>query len=470
MKKLILFLSLFVSAAAAGAAPETPAPDKEKDCIAQKDSDPLFSEFSWRTNDNNLAFDACDPNNLPRLVAQSLLFIKALPNTAQIVGTTPFQYFKDRIKTIYFEPKANPDCQVVQSKDKSVSGTLAYVISPSSRTVHICPFFSTLEVPGGASFLIHEARHIDGFDHVKCTHGDMREADQQFSRSTGACDFSFDMQGSYGVQARFHSLLYQLEALPAILRQAQRSEALYYYVNRFNEMPFGLRRGVFLQSPKNKISFYDGVTNESLGQGPGDIFTFRAGVPTFFNTSSGAAVNGYSLERLADTIGEVAADFREKMTPDERAGLLDVFYGKTRADHLCLLFSDHLTCLDDNFQKVTILLHSIRPVQFLSSEKSSLMADSILYIVADDGFLYALPKTDAELFKSQERDFKKNSKPYGLRSLVNWNRGIEWGLSTEGVLMSYSTDKRWTPIKSLKSERFKKMTSPIYWSRAMKDI
>jgi hypothetical protein len=108
--------------------------------------------------------------------------------------------------------------------DGCPKGVVAYVYSFGGSTMYACSAaltnnFSPLDL---ASVFMHEARHLDGYPHVTCTHGP-RQGLQ------GACDTRISDTGSYAVTVETYAQLakYALDVHPALKAYARSASVIY---------------------------------------------------------------------------------------------------------------------------------------------------------------------------------------------------------------------------------------------------
>lgn len=103
-------------------------------------------------------------------------------------------------------------------------GVVAYVYAFGGRTMYACSAALTDNFTGLdlASVFMHEARHIDGFPHMTCSHGP-RQGLQ------GACDVRIADGGSYAVTVETYSQLskYALDIHPALKAYARSASVIY---------------------------------------------------------------------------------------------------------------------------------------------------------------------------------------------------------------------------------------------------
>ncbi|WP_413290545.1 hypothetical protein [Bdellovibrio sp. HCB337] len=450
------------------------------DCVSQQETDDFFESFKvfeWSNSKNDYLrvtriSDRCDSAALlPRLV-KAVKFMDDLnasknPQSPSIVVREGAgNYFKKRIARIVIEGKDAFNCP---------SGVIAYVYRMEQDIMHICTegienYNSPLMV---SSVLIHEARHTEGYTHVHCTHGMYRKSDNDASGS-GSCDDTFETQGSYGVATGFLAEIAKSSTNPA-QRQQARSTVVVDMIQRFNKLPLELKVGMVVQTSEGVVSFYDGTSRQNLIQvGNADtVMTSRLDLPTFFDPSG--FVKSYAFSKtLIETQGGYAKDYVTSYTPAERNSLKDAYYGILH-DYSCLLFDQKLRC-GDNFASapdIDVSLRDIRPIQFLISDKSKYVNNEVLYISAEDGYLYPLPAKWAD-FKAWAATGKltPSSKAFNWKSLVSFDQGqTEFAVDLKGNLEYKSSNGFfWRNVKPYNDDQIQKVISPFFWSKKLEEI
>lgn len=209
-------------------------PDKSN-CLDPKDISAIKDDFNFKQDDDvTVKFDACDKENILNKVIQSLLILRdgeyektyssdddTFENSfAQI---SPYQFLKDRIKTIHFKDKCHSDnvLAYVTNKETKFTFCLQNNIAFNATTIEI------------AETAVHEARHVDNDDvgHVDCTQGNAMSM-------SGACDRSHEQHGSYFYSAEYSVLIYKFgKNFHPLQKKTMRYKALNYLLNRFNIVP-----------------------------------------------------------------------------------------------------------------------------------------------------------------------------------------------------------------------------------------
>lgn len=189
------------------------------DCIPQAEMSTIASHFRQFDNLKNAEY-CLDDSPTSRLLAgimfmRKTVFAAQMPNSADELFSGKFAndwygYFIGRIDK--FE---------VQSS--CPKGVVAYVYF-FGTSMYVCPTaltpnFTSLDL---ASVFMHEARHIDGFPHMTCSHGP-RQGLQ------GACDTRISDGGSYAVTVETYAQIakYASEVHPALRAYSRASSVIY---------------------------------------------------------------------------------------------------------------------------------------------------------------------------------------------------------------------------------------------------
>lgn len=150
--------------------------------------------------------------------------------------------------------------------DSCPKGVVAYVYAFGGRTMYACSAaltdnFTALDL---ASVFMHEARHIDGFPHMTCTHGP-RQGLQ------GACDTRISDGGSYAVTVETYSQLSKYaEGIHPALKAYARSASVIYADEAFEQAVRIERAERFAVIAKDKSihAVNQNGTTERLGNAP----------------------------------------------------------------------------------------------------------------------------------------------------------------------------------------------------------
>lgn len=444
-------------------------------CISEADRDSFLQSYSIQTFDDvkgkwikNYAFPLCDDDNFINKLARGFVFLKNVQINSRVADSTSIvsregaeSYFKKRISSLLVETR-NHD---IVCFDKRV---VAFVRPRQGPYMHLCPDgFHRYSSPLMISYImLHEARHMDGFSHVFCKQGPLKEFNAK--SDSGACDESYELQGSYGVGTGYLLEVYRNAADP-VIKQEARSNTVIDLLQRFNRLPLSMKAGVLVQNDQSEITFYDGINKTPILTMPEAIqaANLRTGIPTFFLIDG--SVKSYLFSKsLVDGDGSFAQAYRNKFSGASRAETMDVFYDH---EYACFLMKKKIVCGPNN-KKVVINFVNIKPIQFLRTSKSALVKNNIIYIAAADGYLYALPETLNELVKiKDENQLKRSSRPFNLLSLAPGFNHDELAITFDGSLLSYS-DKtnNWKPVNAYKDANNIKILSPFTWSKKLEDL
>jgi hypothetical protein len=416
----------------------------------------IFSQFHIVTEDPKIKYDNCATDNILRKFAEALLFLKDV-HVGQapadldlgILGSNPFGFFTDRISTVIFDARTNRRCS---------SSVMAYVLSGDKATMHVCPYLNQFDAFTMSSTLVHEARHVEGYNHARCNHGLMAVT------GSAACDPDYqDYKGSYATGTEYEIKISYSTEVSDLLRQQARSRAVVGLLERFNKLPLGMKTGALLQTDKGSVLFFDGEQATEIMRVPQDsILTTRSSLPTFFDRLN-AQVQSYIFGGVfITTAGEYAESFRRKFSAQERTDLLDVSYS---GDYSCLLFKDKIRCGADSDPDVEISLAGLDPVQFVSSPNSVLVPKNALNIATRDGAIYNLPVYWADLQKLPQGALPLDPDLKNVVSLGPWLANQEIAVTTDGQVMVYTPDNRsWNKAQNLPQESYLKLMAPYYWS------
>lgn len=468
MKKFLLLCLMFSTRLAwADISPTDAAPGACLDSAQVQSVLKAYEILHWDDDKNdwvgNSKIDNCDAASLVHKTVRSILFLQQLPRFAvapggvnsQVTIEGPANFFQKRISKIYIESaKHSGDAGACGGQ-----GVIAFVKS-SQPEMYICPafgspFFTDLM---SSAVLVHEARHTEGYEHDLCLHGPYAKNDLPY----GACDSSFEAQGSYGIGAGYVLNVYQGTKNEA-LRQEARANIVDDLITRFNKFPLEIQPGALLQKENGVVSFYDGK-NHVLSQLKNlKVMAIRDIFPVYFGNDG--SVKTYSFSKtLKDSLGAFAKWYREKTTPAQHNSLLDVYYGSIS----CLLFEKSLHCGigDPNAKDVDIALNDIRPLRLFSDETGT-----VLSILDEDGVLHALPLNYSELIDATESDFQIISEPMEIMSRSDLDKNAAIAVKLDGSLV-YTPDavnKPWSPLKEFKGQKFLKVM-PFLWSQKLENL
>jgi hypothetical protein len=400
--------------------------------------------------------DVCDQGSF-RAVLLGLDYLRKIPTTKiptayqTVLGKEgAVSFLKNRIKTIHIEPLNTQAC---------ATGATAFVYDQESRQkiMHLCPlivYSSPVEI---ASFLVHEARHIDGYPHVKCTHGILTDMDSE------SCDNSYQEQGSYGIGMGLQLQLYFTTNNEAVKEEA-RSNIILNSLNNFNKAPMGLKQGGIYLDEEGTLGFHDGDQDYSLATFTDKTvgLALHEGLPTvFFENGS---VTKYDFTRQWIYGEERFIENFNRLSQSERGDIEDIFVGET----VCYLFKNEIKCPDrtgfSNYQ-----FNTIKPLAFVDRYQSW---NNHLSVLAETGKVYSLPELE-KLTSTRDADLKEDTKAItyaNLTSFAKMDNGSVLGVSRKGTLMiKKSKSAPWTQVSEFEDLKFKKII-PYFWSKRLEDL
>lgn len=450
-------------------------------CLSQNQLQEVFAEYQFLHWDETLKnykqylvtdIDSCDSNtNVFKIIDAILLLKKILPQPeiegqfqSLVAKEGANKFFHQRISRILFETKAH--------ESACPENALAYHVPHIDKEMHICPEFKNYIHSEylAAYTLLHEARHVDIFPHVACTHGYAMKSDAQ-PMSAGSCDFSYENQGSYGVGAAFLEQIYQTTDNEA-LRQETRSHFIVDLITHFNQMPLQIKQGILLQKEDGTISFYDGIEHQ-LSKQPGlQVMALRNVFPAFFN-QSGSVKSYMDSKFLVETPGGFAELYRKGWS-DNRGTLMDVFFGESE-QLSCLLFEHLIECGGKFGETFKIPLHQIKPQRLVQDLSNFWEPNPALQILDSNGRVHPLPKTFQKLSQITELDLlpaaPRDLWDTSLLSRADLENDSSYAVTTSGELVykANSLVEDWTPVKAFKGQKFVKVL-PYFWSQQLEDL
>jgi len=493
---LVLYTSIFSSFASAN----QDCLDRNKVKLALSEIK-LFSEVPSsmsRTTMNPLhssEIDLCDEDNVVNKTISALIYMHEMDLKSDsnnlFAKEGALGYFKKRVKKIYFEESNEETCK---------GGTLAYVFQFELDVMHICSrksedFESDIKT---SSILIHEARHLDGYDHTLCKHRNSIKVDykKKSSESSGTCDTDFPSQGSYGFQVTYLLDLYS-KSENKVEKQIARSDAITELLSHFNTLPLDIKSGKLEVDKNGTATFVD--KNDNL-KGPYTRTTlFHLGPtiksvsmlwnnPIFFDETGAVTSYNYS-QNLEAAVGPTADYYRINFSNEDYKDLLDIVYKKYWSEYGCFLFTSHLLCMDpwNKDLVVNIPLSKIQPEGFTIVENFASKYD-LVYLKDRQGNQYRLPHSFKSLQKTTEESLLYQFKRTVQKSKNPFFNAESGFLLNDSLIESYLpnllsahnnrffTDDDENKISSSPFSIIKETTasewivSPFYWSRKLEEL
>lgn len=190
-------------------------------CVDSKDIDEIVAAFSQfkHLKGKQFCYDKTDDSALIEAIMfmRNTQFETAMPQSPDDLfsgkfATSWWKYFIGRINKFSIQK----NCP---------AGAAAYVMGLfGGKTMYVCPLMlsGSMTALDRASIYMHEARHIDGFPHMTCTHGPRKGIN-------GACDQRIKDGGSYAVTVETYAQLgqYATDIHPALQAYAKASSVVY---------------------------------------------------------------------------------------------------------------------------------------------------------------------------------------------------------------------------------------------------
>jgi hypothetical protein len=292
------------------------------DCIAKSELQVIASHFPQFSSLANADFCNDDSQNWHLL--SSIMFMRKT-EFSQTMTPSQDELFSGRFAKSwydYFIGRIN-ELNVV---DNCPKGVIAYVYSFGGNTMYVCPLaltnsFSSLD---RASVMMHEARHIDGFPHITCTHGARKGI-------SGACDTNIAKGGSYAVTVETYAQLakYAVGIHPAMKAYAKSSAVI--YADEAFETPVKIGRKENLLALTNTLDFHslDLQTKEvkQLGKSIAAGHIIRRGQHMILFPTDKTIKAQYVFANNEGQISQSPSDLVTEYnagTPEQKANLVDM--------------------------------------------------------------------------------------------------------------------------------------------------
>lgn len=294
-------------------------------CVPKAEMQVIAQHFKQLANlaGKDFCYDGSQMSNLIQAIEfmRRTPFEKSMPKSADELFSGTFAndwygYFTGRID----------EFQVEKSCPKGV-GAFVYFYA---NIMHVCPLLLTdnFTALDRTSVMMHEARHIDGFPHIMCTHGAR-------AGMNGACDQLLSDKGSYAVTVETYAQLgaYATDLHPA-LRAYARASAIIYADEAFATPVKINRTPQFLLMTTNR-EFYrlkdDGSTQlDRWGSSPalGHIVMRARHMILYPDDKSLPAkyVFAHNEGDIQQGAGDLAVAYNAE-TPQQRGDLVDVHMG-----------------------------------------------------------------------------------------------------------------------------------------------
>lgn len=437
-------------------------------CIDSGDIDRVWHMFSFRAWNKAKqkwvkikAPGPCENDSLEFKVVEAFLFLEKIPAIAQVpeLSAGPAKYLRQRIKEIRIEESAvSKEC-----REPSFVAFVPYY----SNTMHVCAGAKKLaeSMALWSYMLVHEARHVDGFDHVSCIYGD-------FATKKGklrVCDTSYQSRGSYSVGIDYWLAMARAKSIPTALRNEAKVLAVVDLFIRFRKLPLGLSEGVLLLSKARNLYYFNGTSKILLAANlrENTNVSMRQSLPYLFDPHFGTVKVVTAEEEILDApLYNAFAQRYRNYQPQKRESILDLLF---YPQYDCELFREKMICYKEK-EKTIVEFGTFRPITFLRGKKSSLLGSDRPHLVDASGELFSLPKSFNELKQKKTNALKKVGNPQGIMGLAGF-KDHELALFPDGSLKLFSpATKSWQTPPELENETFEKVLGPILWSPLLKDL
>ena len=416
--------------------------------------------------------DRCD-DGIFRHVILSLDFIRQYdtPDTpamfkSNVLNDRPYYYLKKKIKFINVREKEDPNC---------IDGPLGFVsidniLIMGTDKINLCADIINYEIFYVAYVIIHESGHVDGTDHIVCSHGFWA------GYSKLQCEASMERQSASKEALSFLSLVYANTSEEKLKKQLKR-HIIVDLANRFNSPPFGIRRGVLLIDTNNIVTFYDGEHEYTLASFDKEITgaTIYAGELLVFMKNG--SVFRYEYTREWTEVNESERGYKfissYKQIPQEKINEISDLVVTGR--ELCIISSYQLMCgrdgeaLKELEANLFYMFHSTYRAVDLYSEGYTLV--NLDYNVFTLTLLKAnknTPKQPIHYDFTPRPDLQLHY--YGAPNYSEFTHGTFLGVSELGeLLFKKSQDEKWVVDKRFGDRKFRKIL-PFYWARGLENI
>lgn len=399
--------------------------------------------------------DSCDPASIQYKLFQAIMYIEDLPVLTinpdsydqNVMTDVPEKYFTDRIEVIHFDPADSSPC--------ADGNAAAYVRHGEGKIMHICPVSKDSDLLYMVTILIHEARHVEGYGHVTCSHG--RWAGQFF----GGCDPNYEYRGAYAVETEFNIRLSRTNGIPPEIRESARGLAVETFLDNFDVGPFGVRKGLITERADGQIGFFDGTTTEPLFtiEHPDDLVIMRANLATVYDLTNGSVKSYLNDKAKVETGGIYATNFRA-FDPTVRKDMRDILYLGPAS---CFLTAKHVRC-DKGAKTSEFDITKIKP-------RNLVVIAEYIAIQDYDGFIYTMDPAQIGTPGFNESILEPSGAPLNTLSLLEWENMVKIGIDKDGVVRHFDvTGQPQDVIKELEGARYKKLLGPTWWSAHLADF
>lgn len=447
-KILSVYLFAFLFFAGAPAADASPA------CLDAAVVAELRAKFILPPSTENI--DLCQPSSRGYKILEALSLIRTLnfentnlvnPFNAGNLPTEFWSFFTSRVQKIE-----------EMSTERSCINVVAFTIGAMKDGIlYACPLFfdadkSTFE---RVAVMLHEARHFDGFSHIRCEHGP--------GLGKNSCDESMEQGGPWSI---YIEALAKMALVPSALNSAQRAaakvvalKAADIYLNK-TPTPPEESHGVYLLSEDGKEAF---VFNGS------ELIPIRA-IP-----DANLLSRYYSLAAFpkdgSDTYTVDTESSNSEVLPAFGSFATD-YNLKPRGSRPHVVDILNFPSVQGIVTETTAQFGGIGPVDlpfhakkvFLPEEMKS-SAKNELYLLDQENHMH-FAKVGAG-GKAEFSDFPNSIEGFSQIIALNGQRLGLMAESGEVFIDTGTTGESWELYAPLAGRRFRTLTRPFVWAKAL---
>jgi len=401
--------------------------------------------------------ELCMPRANNYKLYQAMLFMKNFtfnasqvpaPFNQGILGGGFWDFFRGTVHKVQNE--SNPD---------ACKGTLAFALinhapgAVQDGIIHICPNYygDSIGIPERVSIVLHETRHFQGFDHVKC---------ESFSllKGTVNCDNSITDKGAFAVT--MESLADMIFA-PSNLSATDIARAKHMILNNgvfvFNQpiLPQGSLFGVYLQTEDGRGWVYDGTELKSVPVVADSHLISRLSVLEVFPNNK---ADTYTADLLSET--------PLKQDPVGNYGIqYNLFLDKDRVIPIDMIFEEEFQVL---VREHDVNVAGYDPVTMTWTARVAFTARELgdsdpnaFYVVdtASQWHKFTWNQDDGV----QITDVAARSQIWKAAAVIN---GVHLALTQAGEVMidEKADGTSWTSFQPLAGQKYASMTRQFWWT------
>ncbi|HDR2890709.1 TPA: hypothetical protein I4G69_001542 [Enterobacter asburiae] len=363
-----------------------------------------------------------------------------------------FAFINKKIKKIILMPGDSNLC------DFNEGGVVLDPEKPD-KIIRLCVLNGRMSFTQLAMIIVHETRHMDGYKHVKCSHGMYK------TLSFPECDVSYEEQGSHAYAVSYmlklHNLLKDKDEKFKVRRQIAQSVEY-----SFNNVPFGLKKGGLMLDSQNRILFDDGKDISVIKAFKDNITSVVIDLGYPLALHQNGSIEAYTFTDKWSFVAGPLPDNFKKLDEDTRKKILDTYIDNKET---CYLLPAEILCAaKDGFVKFTF--DGISPVVFFDAPDMSKY--SLMRIKDQNGRVFVIP--GSILFNSDDKNFnsafedKKHAFEPEVSSYAEFENGDMVGARPDGTVLIKRKDSEWKEDDRFKGVTVKKIL-PYYWSKQLED-